>query len=165
MRFAMRSTRSRQALHPSKLHLQKIVLDFQPILIYNLLYRSKFMTLRRDLVKYVRDKAKSQYKKATECYICGVTEELDFHHFYGLTELLEWWLKEKQVIINSEKDILALREQFIEENYEQVYEHAVTLCHMHHLKLHSIYGKRPKLVTAEKQQNWVEIQRRKYGMV
>ena len=25
------------------------------------------MTLKRDLVKYVRDKAKSQYKKDTEC--------------------------------------------------------------------------------------------------
>ena len=48
------------------------------------------MTLKRDLVKYVRDKAKSQYKKDTECYICGSTENLDFHHFYGLTELLEW---------------------------------------------------------------------------
>ena len=28
-----------------------------------------------------------------------------------------------------------------------------------------IYGKRPKLVTATKQQRWVEIQRDKYGMV
>ena len=50
------------------------------------------MTLKRDLVKYVRDKAKSRYKKGTECFICGETEKLDFHHFYGLTELLETWL-------------------------------------------------------------------------
>ena len=41
------------------------------------------MTLKRDLVKYVRDKAKSKYKKEAECYICGSTENLDFHHFYG----------------------------------------------------------------------------------
>ena len=39
------------------------------------------MTLKRDLVKYVRDKAKSKYNKGTECFICGVTENLDFHHY------------------------------------------------------------------------------------
>ncbi len=123
------------------------------------------MTLKRDLVKYVRDKAKSKYKKEAECYICGSTENLDFHHFYGLTELLEWWMKERGVVIETEDEILHLREVFIKENEEQVYNQAVTLCHMHHRKLHNIYGKRPKLITAKKQENWVEIQRKKYGMV
>jgi hypothetical protein len=123
------------------------------------------MTLKRDLVKYVRDKAKSKYKKDTECYICGSTENLDFHHFYGLTELLEWWMKENKITIETEEQILALREEFIKENEDKVYTHAVTLCHSHHLRLHGIYGKRPKLITAEKQQRWVEIQRDKYGMV
>lgn len=123
------------------------------------------MTLKRDLVKYVRDKAKSKYKKDTHCYICGSTENLDFHHFYGLTELLESWLKERDVTVKTEEQILELREIFIKENEDKVYKQAVTLCHMHHLKLHNIYGKRPKLLTAKKQQNWVEIQRKKYGMV
>ena len=53
------------------------------------------MPLKRDLVKYVRDKAKSQYKKDTECYICGSQENLDFHHFNGLTELLDIWLRSR----------------------------------------------------------------------
>ena len=123
------------------------------------------MTLKRDLVKYVRDKAKSKYKKDTHCYICGSTENLDFHHFYGLTELLESWLKERDVTVKTEEEILELREIFIKENEDKVYKQAVTLCHMHHLKLHNIYGKRPKLMTANKQENWVEIQRKKYGMV
>ena len=123
------------------------------------------MTLKRDLVKYVRDKAKSKYKKDTHCYICGSTENLDFHHFYGLTELLESWLKERDVTVETEEQILELREIFIKENEDKVYKQAVTLCHMHHRKLHNIYGKRPKLLTAKKQQNWVEIQRKKYGMV
>ena len=123
------------------------------------------MTLKRDLVKYVRDKAKSKYKKDTHCYICGSTENLDFHHFYGLTELLESWLRERDVTVKTEEEILELREIFIKENEDKVYKQAVTLCHMHHLKLHNIYGKRPKLLTAKKQQNWVEIQRKKYGMV
>ena len=123
------------------------------------------MTLKRDLVKYVRDKAKSKYKKDTHCYICGSTENLDFHHFYGLTELLESWFKENDITVKTEEEILELREIFIKENEDKVYKQAVTLCHMHHRKLHNIYGKRPKLITAQKQQNWVEIQRKKYGMV
>tara|TARA_S200000501_G_scaffold128023_1_gene120962 strand:+ start:1188 stop:1562 length:375 start_codon:yes stop_codon:yes gene_type:complete len=123
------------------------------------------MTLKRDLVKYVRDKAKSKYKKEAECYICGSTENLDFHHFYGLTELLESWMKNKDITVETEEEILELREVFIRENEDKVYKQAVTLCHMHHLRLHNIYGKRPKLITAKKQQRWVEIQRNKYGMV
>jgi len=123
------------------------------------------MTLKRDLVKYVRDKAKSQYKKGTHCYICGETENLDFHHFYGLTELLETWLKKQEIVVTEEKQIISLRPQFIEEHMKELYEDAVTLCHDHHLRLHSIYGKRPKLVTAKKQQRWVDIQRNKNGMV
>ena len=124
------------------------------------------MKLKRDLVKYVRDKAKSKYKKSNNCYICGGTEHLDFHHYYGLTELLETWLKQKKIIIEKEQDILALRESFIDDNYDKVYDYTVTLCHKHHLRLHSIYGKRPKLITAEKQNKWVEIQREKqHGMV
>jgi hypothetical protein len=123
------------------------------------------MTLKRDLVKYVRDKAKSKYQKGSECFICGSTENLDFHHFYGLTELLETWLRKNKISITSEEDILGLRERFIEEHLEEVYEQAVTICHEHHLQLHSIYGKRPQLVTAKKQQRWVQIQRDKHGMV
>lgn len=123
------------------------------------------MTLKRDLVKYVRDKAKSKYNKATECHICGSTKNLDFHHFYGLTELLEQWMKVNKIKIESEQEILDLRIKFIAEKEDEIYNQAVTLCHEHHLRLHSIYGKRPKLVTAKKQQKWVEIQRQKYGMV
>ena len=123
------------------------------------------MKFKRDLVKSVRDKAKSQYKKENECYICGNTDNLDFHHYYGLTELLETWLREKDINIENEQAILDVREEFISENYEKVYNKTVTLCHQHHLRLHSIYGKRPQLITAEKQERWVGKQREKYGMV
>ena len=46
--------------------------------------------LKRDVVKYVRDKAKSKYEKGTACGICGETEQLDFHHFYSLTPFLQF---------------------------------------------------------------------------
>ena len=123
------------------------------------------MDLKRDLVKYVRDKAKSGYNKGTECFICGETENLDFHHFYGMTELLHKWLKDNKITITSADEIMILREQFIKEHLVEVYDEAATLCKTHHIRLHSIYGKRPKLATALKQKRWVEIQREKHGMV
>jgi len=121
--------------------------------------------LKRDLIKYIRDKAKSKYQKTDKCFICGSDEDLDFHHFYSLTELLEEYMKKHKLEITTEEQILNIREKFIEENFDKVYNKAVTLCHKHHLKLHSIYGKKPKLVTAKKQDRWVNIQRTKHGMV
>ncbi len=123
------------------------------------------MELKRDLIKYIRDKAKSKYKKTDECFICGAKTNLDFHHFYSLTELFNEYMEKHNLEITTEEEILEVREKFIEENFEKIYNKAVTICHKHHLKLHSIYGKKPKLVTAEKQERWVKIQRDKHGMV
>jgi len=121
--------------------------------------------LKRDLIKYIRDKAKSKYQKTDNCYICGSGNNLDFHHFYSLTELLEEYMRKHNLEITTEEQILKIREEFIEKYFDKIYNKAVTLCHKHHLKLHSIYGKKPKLVTAEKQERWVNIQRDKHGMV
>ncbi len=123
------------------------------------------MNLKRDLVKYVRDRAKSRYNKANECYICSSTEKLDFHHYYGMTELLDLWLRKNKLIIETAEDIMNVRDDFIDEHLTELFDETTTLCHTHHLKLHSIYGKRPKLVTGPKQKRWVEKQREKYGMV
>ena len=54
--------------------------------------------LKRDKVKYIRDKAKSRYEKGNECRICGTNIKLDFHHFYTLVPLLEKWLSEKTTL-------------------------------------------------------------------
>ena len=124
--------------------------------------------LKRDPVKYIRDKAKSQYKKGTECLICGKKENLDFHHFYSLSPLLDAWLKEKQKLRPdhyTDEYIVIWREEFIEEKEAELYEHTATLCHTHHLQLHTVYGRNPALVTAEKQMRWVGIQREKNGLV
>lgn len=119
--------------------------------------------LKRDVVKYVRDKAKSKYQKGLACEICGATEALDFHHFYSLAPLLKQWLKKNK--LNPEY-IQALREDFIEEHKAELYEYTATLCHAHHMQLHKVYGRDPGLGTAKKQMRWVEIQREKHnGMV
>lgn len=122
--------------------------------------------LKRDLVKYIRDFSKARYQKGSSCEICGATENLDFHHFYSLAELVRDWLKSRQ-ITNVDKIELAnqLRAQFVEEHHKEVYDETVTLCHDHHQKLHSIYGRNPRLSTAKKQAAWVEKQRAKNGLV
>ena len=123
------------------------------------------MDLKRDLVKYVRDRAKSQYHKASSCAICGSDEKLDFHHYYSMTEMLEKWLARNKHNPRTAEEIMAIRDIFIAEHHTEVYDSTVTLCHVHHLKLHSVYGKRPSLATANKQPNWVEKQRIKYELV
>jgi hypothetical protein len=118
--------------------------------------------LKRMEVKYVRDKAKSNYKKGLMCEICGSAQDLDFHHFYSLTPLFNRWVKLNR--LNSQ-DVVDFRDRFIEEHYDELYLHTATLCHAHHLKLHSIYGKNPALGTASKQAKWVKLQRDKHEKV
>jgi hypothetical protein len=120
------------------------------------------MDLKRDIIKYIRDKAKNKYDKSTECYICGREKELDFHHFHTLSPLVHNYVNKNKLL---PENILAFREAFIQEHWAELYEYTVTLCHEHHLQLHSIYGRNPALVTAKKQERWVEIQREKHGMV
>jgi hypothetical protein len=124
--------------------------------------------LKRDPIKYIRDRAKSKYKKDSECYICGSTTELDFHHYHTLTELLRSWLEKKKKERPqhyTDEYIVIWRDEFIEDCNKELYDETVTLCHKHHQQLHSVYGRNPSLVTAQKQKKWVEIQREKHGLV
>lgn len=126
------------------------------------------MDLKRDIVKYIRDKAKSKYEKGSSCEICADTSKLDFHHFFTLAHLLRDWLKEKQrerPEHYTDEYVVIWRDEFIKDKWAELYNDTVTLCHKHHLELHRLYGRNPPLVTAKKQMRWVEIQREKHGMV
>jgi hypothetical protein len=116
-------------------------------------------------IKHIRDKAKARYNKGNSCEICGESEQLDFHHYYTLTPLFDKWCKANKINITSDEDVLLVRDDFILQHEKELYEDTVTLCHTHHLKLHSVYGKDPALGTASKQANWVKIQREKNGLV
>lgn len=119
--------------------------------------------LKRDPVKYIRDAIKSKYIKDEECYICGDTEELQFHHFYSVSELWNKWSMKNKITINDVDDILQARDDFLKDHYDEMVYEAVTLCsNCHNNKLHKIYGKSPSLGTAKKQKRWVDIQRNKH---
>lgn len=114
--------------------------------------------LKRDPVKYIRDRAKSGYVKEDCCHICGDVKDLDFHHLKTVSILVHNWMRKEG---QKAEEVLTWRDQFIEEHREELYNLAVTLCHAHHQQLHSIYGKNPNLGTWKKQQRWVEKQREK----
>tara|TARA_Y100001951_G_C11240245_1_gene240037 strand:- start:273 stop:665 length:393 start_codon:yes stop_codon:yes gene_type:complete len=119
------------------------------------------MSIKRDLVKYVRDKAKSGYDKDDKCYISGEVEDLEFHHYYGLTSLLNKWLRKNKLKINTADEIIAVREDFIEEHKNELYHEVVTLTKEWHTKLHDFFGKDPGIGTVKSQKKWVEKQREK----
>lgn len=133
--------------------------------------------LKRDPIKYVRDKVKSNYKKDTECFICGNTENLEFHHFNTLTLLFDTWLRKNKYSIETVNEIEEVRDLFIKDQWDFLVspEETITLCKWHHTGtgekgkgkgLHKIYGKAPPLRSAPKQKHWVQTQRDKfYGVV
>lgn len=119
--------------------------------------------LTRIPVKWIRDFAKAAYKKGPECEICETTENLEFHHYYSVTQLFEKWCRANKITIKTDEDVLAIREQFVNEHQDEIYVHTVTLCKAHHTDgLHKVYGKSPPLATAKKQMNWVRIQKEKH---
>jgi len=114
-------------------------------------------------VKWIRDMNKRRYEKGTECVVCGTDQLLEFHHFYSLTLLFEKWLKVKGFVVNTDDDVLAIRDQFSEEHKREIFDEAVTLCKSHHALLHKVYGITPALHTADKQRRWLGIQAKKFG--
>jgi len=112
--------------------------------------------LRRDKIKYIRDKCKSAYNKDSSCYICSSTESLEFHHYNSMTAMLERWLRRKKYSMGTVEEVELYRDEFIAEHYDQIYNKTVTLCKACHTKLHGIYGAKPNLGTAAKQERWVE---------
>lgn len=117
--------------------------------------------LKRIALKYVRDKAKSRYSKGNSCEICAATEELEFHHYYSMAFMLENYIKQNGLTVDTIEDIESIREEFIAVHSKEVFDEAVTLCSTHHKRLHQVYGSKPALSTAEKQKRWVAIQRDK----
>lgn len=121
---------------------------------------------KRNPIKWVRDAAKSAYVKMPNCYICNSTEELELHHTHSLTNLFEKWVKDNGLSIETDEEVLEIREDFINQHHKEIYTDVFTLCLTHHRKLHSIYGKAPELHTASKQNVWIEKQKDKSnGMV
>lgn len=111
--------------------------------------------------KWIRDGVKSNYKRGTECEICSTAEDLEFHHYTTLSLLLDTYCREQGITLETDEDVLAMRDAFYQAHWHEVVEHAVTLCASHHKMLHKIYGKQPAISTSQKQVVWVQRQKDK----
>lgn len=116
-------------------------------------------------VKWIRDINKRKYKKGNECALCGTQSELQFHHFYSITLLFEKWLKVNKLTVETDDDVLAIRDQFSAEHTVEIFNETVTLCKSDHARLHQVYGITPVLSSAEKQKRWISIQAEKLGRI
>ena len=119
--------------------------------------------MKRLPVKYIRDRAKKAYQKDSECYICGTDENLQLHHFAGVTDLFNIWCRRKNITIHTDDDILAVRDEFIADHQKELYEDVVTLSKQHHERLHSYFGKAPVVSSAKGQRKWVDVHRGKHS--
>jgi len=115
-------------------------------------------TNKRIPIKWIRDGAKSAYEKQSHCYICNSIQDLELHHTHSLTLLLDRWCHSEGITLETDADVLGIRDKFIELHHREIYEAVYTLCNQHHVRLHQIFGKAPGLATAEKQARWIELQ-------
>lgn len=113
-------------------------------------------------VKWVRDKAKAAYEKEDSCFVCGTDQDLELHHTTSITLLLNEWSKAKGYDISTDEGILAVRDEFINEHHDEIYNQVYTLCNKHHVALHSVYGKSPTKASAPKQVHWLNVQKQKH---
>jgi 5-methylcytosine-specific restriction endonuclease McrA len=118
--------------------------------------------LKRVRVKYVRDRAKSAYKKEKNCYVCGANTSLDLHHVHSISELFAKWCDTSGIQIKTVEDILEHRDQFISNHKTEIYEDVRTLCRICHSRLHKLFGQKPPLHTAKKQLIWLDKLRKKF---
>jgi len=112
-------------------------------------------------VKWVRDKAKAAYEKADTCYVCGTTQDLELHHFHSVTLLLNAWAVKKGYDIGTDAGILAVRDEFIAEHHDELYNQVRTLCNPHHVRLHATFGKAPPAGSEPRQSRWCDRQQAK----
>lgn len=118
---------------------------------------------KRQPIKWIRDGAKSAYVKMPNCFICGCADDLELHHTHSLTNLFEKWVKDNKLNIETDEDVLEIRDDFINQHHGEIYTDVFTLCLKHHQLLHSIYGKAPELHTAKKQVGWITKQKDKFN--
>jgi 5-methylcytosine-specific restriction endonuclease McrA len=114
---------------------------------------------KRDAVKWIRDKAKSAYQKKGTCFVCGGVEDLELHHTHSMVLMMREWCGERGYPLNTDEDVLKIRDEFIKAHHREIYEEVYTLCNPHHVQLHQVFGKAPALTTGPRQKIWLEEQR------
>jgi hypothetical protein len=80
-----------------------------------------------------------------------------------MVNLLNKWAKENGYSLDTDEQVIDIRDDFIEMHHKEIYEDVFTLCLKHHRTLHSVYGKSPSLSTSDKQASWIQRQKDKHN--
>lgn len=110
---------------------------------------------KRTAIRHIRDGIKSNYNKDCKCAVCDTEEDLELHHYHTVSLILKAYVAKHNIPIETDEQVLAMRDEFYQAHWYELVEDAVTLCNSHHKALHKTYGKEPSLSTAEKQKTWV----------
>jgi hypothetical protein len=81
---------------------------------------------KRDAVKWIRDKAKSAYQKKGTCFVCGGVEDLELHHTHSMVLMMREWCGERGYPLNTDEDVLKIRDEFIKAHHREIYEEVYT---------------------------------------
>ena len=92
----------------------------------------------RLFVKMVRDATRKHLKEADICYITGETTELEVHHLYTLSALVNDYVLKNNIIVTDDNK-LEIRAAFIAAHPTEIQEQYV-LAKRIHKKLHVIFG-------------------------
>lgn len=123
------------------------------------------MTFKREPVKTIRDYIKKDYKARDCCYVCGVTENLEIHHLYSVSELFSiWCIKNSITTLTSDEQVRELRVPFAQDMANELsHDNLFTLCGKHHKHLHNVYGQTYSNHLVPKIKKWLELQKEKHG--
>jgi len=123
--------------------------------------------LKRIPIKYIRDRIKRDYKQRDACYICGITENLELHHLYSISENFTNWCTKNKIdkkAIETVDAIEEIREKFYADEREYLDNtYLYTLCKKHHQRLHNIYGATYVNGMAPKIMRWIDRQKAKFS--
>ena len=115
----------------------------------------------RLFVKMVRDGTRTHLKEADKCYITGETEELEVHHLYTLSALVNEYVQKHNIAITDENKV-EVRAEFIAAHPNEIQSQYVLAKRMH-TKLHVIFGLNYPTHYVPKVLRWMDKQKERYS--
>lgn len=117
--------------------------------------KNKGTGMKRTVYRYIRDGIKNNYTYKESCEVCGTTEELELHHPTTVSLLFDNWCAKNKVSVATVDEVMAIRNDFYNDHWDELVNEVFTLCNTHHKALHKVFGSQPALGTAENQKKWV----------
>jgi len=115
----------------------------------------------RLFVKQIRDKQRSTEKPKIECFVTRKKVNLELHHLYSLSDLVNTFLLTRKLTNSNRTE---LRDEFLKLNKEKVDEQYVLTKEVH-ARLHNIFGGKYSQGVVPKVRIWLARQREKNELV